>query len=263
MKKYFLFSLIALLFIVSFPLNAAMVQLVAIGDTTDEKLGHTMDLDVQMVYAEAAKIAQNLDLPLRTTQLKGLLVTPQNVINTLNSLTIDPDDIVILYCNLHGYRTVYKETRWPILFFGLRGQGVEFDTLINILASKNPRFLLAMAESCNKVMKNAPPVYRQQAFATGTELVKINYKKLFMEQSGTIIISTSSPDEYAWAWVNEGALFTMSFIEMLKTVTNSQNEPKWDDLIEKAKEKTQQMVLDNELDSFQTPQYEINLRPSN
>jgi hypothetical protein len=241
--------------------EAANLYALLIGDTEDSNLGYAFQQDLDLMHKEVKKIAKETGLTLNVSLFQGWQVTPEKVLQQIEELKIHSDDVLILYFTIHGYRTESKESRWPNLFFGLEQRGVDFDYINQIVKGKNPRLLLSIADSCNNTLPDGLiPTIQQKALPVrmpNSAKVKANYKKLFLESAGTIIISGSIPGQYSWAYTYLGGIYTLNFVEALKESVYGKKPADWQTLLDKAAFKVSEAVI--ELNETQTPQYDLQL----
>lgn len=230
--------------------NCDVITIVAC-DTHANNLQTAVRNDLVNIRNEAAKIALYTKLDLKELIFDGDTMEPKTFLSTLRSLKFAKDDIVFFYFSGHGYRTYSKEEAnfWPDLFFTKAGEGVDYSQVLQILSSKNPKFLLAIADCCNNYLDDltAPPVIKQ-ALKPNTTALEKNYKKLFLEMKGSILIASSSVSEYSWSYP-KGAVFTLAFIQSLTEETTRKSDPKWQVILNKTTQRIKR---------HQTPIYLIN-----
>ncbi len=213
-------------------LQAANLITVIVADTADESIGSSTAADFQKVRAEAQKISSYTGLRLKEVTLKGKDVRPAVLLRKMEQLRVNEDDVVFFYFSGHGYRTSDKEGNpWPNLFFSLVSEGIDFSFVAKELQEKKPRLLLLLADVCNSFVPDAwapPLVYK--AFggaAPDQEVIKANYRSLFLETSGTVMITSSEVGEYSYA-TPEGGLFTLEFLKSLNKAVKSTEYPDWE-----------------------------------
>jgi len=126
-----------------------------------------------------------------------------------------------------------------------------------LISEKKPKFRVLMADCCNAVVEGLS-VKRQRSFSTVADDVNESfdvYKNLFKEPEGHIIVTSSSPGEYALG-VSSGGLFSMSFLQVLQMAVTAASPITWAELLSATKQVT--IKLAEGPQQF-TPQYEINL----
>lgn len=211
---------------------------------------------VDNMQREVKKIAAITGLTLNGLVFEGWQVQIDNVLSEISKLEIQPDDVVLIYFSMHGCRSHKKTSKWPDLIFSINqanGNGyLDFQKVNELILAKKPRFLLAMAESCNtyREMNNKSPEeddddedidedisdenkeicylpspshnkmilsdLENSLYNGFTEEDEIAlYRKLFCSSKGSVIISSSSPGESAIKYPIIGGIFTIKFLESL------------------------------------------------
>lgn len=223
--------------------DAANLHAILVADTTDESIGSYTEIDLRLMKGEMQKIAANTGLDLKFTVLEGRSVLTQKFLKTLSGLKIEEDDTVVFYFSGHGYRTASKgESPWPNLFFSLENKGVEYELVVEKLEAYHPRFLLVISDSCNNVMADdyAPPLVRKWFPRIMTqELVKENYRHLFLNVKGVVMVTSSRAGQVSWAtpW---GGLFTIRLAANLNTEVRKSNGVSWQSILEKTYQDVQE-----------------------
>jgi hypothetical protein len=252
MKKYYINFLFILLLagICTLPQQseAATLRGIILGDTND-LLGDFIQSGISEMEQEMRTIAAYSDMDLEITVLKGNLFNSQKILETLENLKVDEEDTVFLFSFSHGYREKQTSTPWPSIHIktdNWLGEGIDQLVLTEILQEKNPKLLISMFSCCNSYVEDwykPNRVTRSLRFAlSNAELVKKNYKHLFRETSGTIMMSSSTPGKYSLAYERFGEIFLSAFLDTLRT--SSQNETlDWPSLFAKAHDKTGQISV--------------------
>lgn len=223
-KRYLIqpILLVAVLFLPAGVVWAAALHAIIVADVNDTSIGADQDV---------AAIQKMTDTIRRATCLGGediVIVAGRGkrvvIENTLNQLSVNPDDVVIFYYSGHGANPGGGD-RWPML--GIEGQSTPVPNLLKLssvkktLQSKNPRFLITMADACNKPMPGSADRGRRQSNQPA------GFKKLFLGYKGTIIASSSIPYQYSYGDPQNGGLFTQQFLNALNQVQASPN-PNWE-----------------------------------
>jgi hypothetical protein len=257
-------KLIATLFVCTFlastALQGADLHVVLVGDTTDLSLGTAFQNDLDLLQEETKKIAAATGMGLNVSLFSGKQVTTEKVVNAVMGLDVQPEDAVIIYFTMHGYRFDSKKSPWPNLFFGVEQRGIDFGYLNEIVKEKNPRFLLSIADCCNNVAPEGsiPTIGRQDMFFSGlNKASKSNYRKLFLETSGSIIISSAVPGEYSWAYTKLGAVYSLKFLESLEEAVRNSKSADWQTILDNTSLKVTKALIP--AGESQTAQYELSI----
>ena len=211
------------------PALAQTLHAIIIADTDDPSIGVSVqkdyDKNVALMRAAAAGAGMTLDLK----AISGSQLTMSNVKSVLSAMTAGPNDTIVFYYSGHGYRLWAKQDKYPYLY--ISQDGLDFNQVVNQLRNKKPRLLLAVTDSCNEYADKRPEA---RAFAMKREVPQPNYRRLWLEAKGEIVIASSSQGEFAWGDDTKGGYFTARFHEahdreILKP------EPSWDGILTTAK----------------------------
>lgn len=227
-NKIFCFSILVLcsMFGKTVYLEAADLHLIITGDLAAEDLQDGIQQDLLGMAAFAQKAADQTGLNLITHSFLRGEDLPNRLIEGITQLEVQSDDVMIFYYSGHGYRPSGKEeTPWPNMYFTESGMGVELDLVIDILSVKHPRLLFITSDSCNSVLPDilSPPLAKQmQAKVQRLEsFLNANYKKLFLETKGTIIVASSRPGLASYSEGTIGGFYTFTFLNLFDAFLES------------------------------------------
>lgn len=275
--------------------HAAILHAILVADSNGAEFEMLSNIDY--MKREIKRIAVLTDLELNALAFEGRQVRKENILHHISALDIQPDDIVILYFNLHGSRTHEKENQWPDLNFlidiGLYGDDgyLDFNHINDIVKNKQPRFILSLADSCNGYRDDfdfdddeededasenedgilaypipdpayEPVVLKDSEIKFYKETAEEDdidlYRYLFLDQQGCILISSSSPGEHAIKLPVIGGVYTVQFLRSIHDAEISFFTPSWQSILEDAAMGTQIQLLQQKK-NVHTPQFEINL----
>jgi len=251
-KKYlWLYFAMSMLFIplLSTSAWAASLHAIIVADVNDKGIGADQDV---------AAIQKLTDTTRRATCLGGQDVVvhagrgkSQEVNKTISDLSVSSDDVVFFYYSGHG-ANLRGGDRWPVM--GVEGQTganhLKLSDVEKALQSKNPRLLITMADACNKFISGAGVTQRGRK----EEQKAIGFKKLFLSYKGSIIASSSSPDQFSYGDPQNGGGFTRQFLRVLNEVQASSN-PNWESI----KTMVTKDIPVNTPQKVQTPQMKVEL----
>lgn len=251
-------------------IEAATLHAVIVGDTNDEDIGDSTDIDIDNMYYYLKRAASKSGLSSNVNMIYGNSATRDNVIKKIEQLEVGPDDVVIAHFAMHGYRFRDKESIWPNLFFGESDNGLELEYVIAKIREKNPRMFFAIADTCNSYVKKGSISTKRDIgwidWIFGiTE--KKNFQKLFLNYSGSIIASGASPGQSSWGNDTVGGYMTASLVESLKEVLGHENEEdvSWEAIFSQIEGRVEKLMNpDGDEDPVvQTPQFQIDLQRIN
>lgn len=243
-------------FLVANSLSAATLHGILLCDTIADKISASVAADLAKVRQELQKVRAHTDLGYKEKVFTGPDLNA-NVLQWIKDTEVGADDVVVIFFSGHGFRTGSKtDNVWPNVYFSAVNKGVDFYLLVQLLHDKSPRLLLAIADCCNNVLPEAyaPELMKgKKTFFAGVKKPDVfgNYRRLFLESSGVIIISSSEPKEFSWG-TRFGGLYTLAFFDSLKSELNS-FDPNWRVLLDRASMK----VIKRNVG--QTPQFELKL----
>lgn len=287
-KKICLFSLLAV------DLQAVTLHTILVGDTMEGEISYSSEFGIDAMRRQATRIASNLGMRLDLVTYEGYHAYPDNVLDYLNNLQVNFDDVIFICFFMHGGRDKLKASKWPDIFMAVQ-EKIDFGLFVAKAKEKNPKFLFAMAESCNNycdlppdfpetdlddepltkelalkyILKRGPFTHEvidnvAEHIADTTEKEEIEkYRKLFLETSGSIVISTSSPGQFSRRdHLLTGGVFTANFLRTLRQnigmLDNWLNKDvSWLTILEQAKQKTVEQVAADK--AIQIPQFEIDI----
>jgi len=281
MRKLFIFFL-ALLPVIS---EAGTFHAILIGDTEDGAIGISVQRDLSNIKKEVKEIAKLTEQKLDLHLLEGSDFNTERVFETLCELEVEPDDAILLYVSSHGFREKTKIQKWPNIHFPgfldiVEGslaytseQGLDQTEATAILLSKSPRLLISLVDVCNSVVDREVPraenPYQKALFISwlfpDSEQKKENYTRLFLEERGAVISSSSGPGQYSLSTSRGGGFFTEQFLTALHQCTAKEEPASWDLIFEEARNKTVEKIqwymengyLEKDEQYMQTPQYEF------
>ncbi|MCE2982378.1 MAG: caspase family protein [Parachlamydia sp.] len=268
------------------PIQAASLHAVLVGDSLNDSDPTGFDGGVDLWQREVKKIAALSGMDLKGVIFEDENCRIENVLAYVENMKVEDDDMILIYFAVHGSRTREKANKWPDLFFSLDRQKIDFNVFNEIVKQKGARLVISIADSCNNIVNsngNTQP-YQLKNLMEGQEIetnvisnttsyndlavkhapqeLVSKYRNLFRNQSGYIVVSTSSPGEYSIKHCLTGGIFTGQLIENLRK-TRMSAQITWESLLQTAKEATSRKVdtIKGELSLSlgQTPQFEIQL----
>ena len=221
------------------PVNGGQLHLVMALDVEDSKIGESVIIDLNNMSEEVQRISAFTGMEVVSHVLAGCSFSTKNVLNTLDSMEVAPDDMIFFYYSGHGYRVQSKRDQWPVMFFGWRGHCLDLGTVADVVASKNPRFALVVADCCNNYISEvaAPPYRHIGKKSGGDNLTEVdNYRRLFLESEGLYLVCSSSMGEYSYA-LEFGGLYTTTFLDVLQNEATNPDGADWEVIFHQVSER--------------------------
>lgn len=239
-----------------FKLDGGEIKAILLCDMKAEHIEKSVAADSKNVESALKKIASKTGLKLSLQKF-----SPDKMkdpfLRHINTLTINKDDIIFFYFSGHGFRTESKkENQWPNLFLTKDDKAIDFKEVFQLLKEKNPKLLIAFTDCCNNVLpeESVPSLSPINAYKGQKPVAPelSNYKRLFLNTKGSIIIAGAAPGEFSWG-TTSGGLFTLAFLEAINDEVKYLRPASWRYILDRAALKIVKR------DIGQTPQYEINI----
>ena len=245
-----LFIAIALLFGNA---SAQTVHVINYCNTLDKDIG--ADVDYQRTVQEASYVASFLNYDIQFYTGEGEDCSNENLNAVLNSLQCGPEDVVIFYYSGHGSRFPQDKGEWPQLCLKYNGyqsgKWISMESVMEKLKTKGAYFTLVMADCCNAggVSSDKSLLSKVSKPAVDNEVVRRNYKKLFLGTKGMVAVTSSKKGQTSAGGPTHGGLFSYMFFETaLYSACIGETPATWESILSNVKRLTEKK---------QEPHYEI------
>lgn len=212
-----------------------------------------------------------------TKDFYGYNTTPSNCRNAVANLQCDKNDIIVFYYVGHGGRSQHDKSNFPQMCLASNDENkfVPLEWVHNTLKTKGARLTLTIGMCCNSydegiTPKEAPKFGKNNGNTYINNTNVKNIQKLFLENTGDLIISSSSAGETSAAIYDEfsGNLiktdlgytdyFSYFLIKLLEQYTSYDDGYKLDDYFKHISSTV--LKVTNDDGHKQTPQYASNIR---
>lgn len=223
--------------------HAANLDVVMIGDTMANGIAEGVEKDLRNMQAEVQEISHYTGLELKTVMITGQDVRQDKIRSELANLKVNSDDVVLFFYSGHGsHENKDPNNPWPYLLLSRDKSTIDLETINSILMSKHPRFLLSVANACNSLEapKDSPGDFKMDAQIDYTWLVnhdwkaENNYRKLFLETNGTILVTSSKVGEPSYGKPSYGGYYPYAFVVSLQQEVQYFNHPSWGSILKKS-----------------------------
>ena len=242
-------------------------------DTTDDDVGRIDILGRQVLYNRFINVINAALAPAGYSSdiqdFYGTRTTPENCKNAVASLKCDEKDIVVFYYIGHGTRAKSDPTPYPQMLLASTNidKFIPLSWVNDQLKTKGARLAVTLGMCCNVVQdvtSKVSPTFSVNYGNTYVEDVAIkNIQKLFLENTGNIIVSSASPSQSSIAIpvttdiVPAGKyidLFTTSLIHVFDHHVKNNKSITWETVLDNLKEYVNDASVGR-----QTPIYEANI----
>ncbi|MCQ2973478.1 MAG: caspase family protein [Bacteroidales bacterium] len=233
--------------------------------TQDESIGESVKTDVKLVKTKFSSIAENLGINYEETIISDNNFCKENLVNSINNLSVNPNDIIVFIYSGHGFRFDDDTDEYPRMYLRYEGnlEGGDYMSttdVYNQLVDKGAKLTLVFTDCCNSEYGATRDEIESAAFGTrasggNTDIQKL--KALFIDQSGSLRATAAKAGQYALCDASGGFLLT-SIINNIQSQVSalSKEEPSWSKIIENAssyvKKKTSNQI--DEAGNTQEPQ---------
>ena len=242
-------------------------------DTTDDDVGRIDILGRQVLYNRFINVINAALAPAGYSSdiqdFYGTRTTPENCKDAVASLKCDEKDIVVFYYIGHGTRAKSDPTPYPQMLLASTNidKFIPLSWVNDQLKTKGARLAVTIGMCCNVVQdvtSKVSPTFSVNYGNTYVEDVAIkNIQKLFLENTGNIIVSSASPSQSSIAIpvttdiVPAGKyidLFTTSLIHVFDHHVKNNKSITWETVLDNLKEYVNDASVGR-----QTPIYEANI----
>lgn len=200
-------------------LAGSVFHLIMVTNSNDATLGNGFEANHQNIKSLFKEVANTCNMRLDLIEVGGSNFGKYAISNALNSVTVNPNDVVVFYYSGHGFRFTDQTVDWPNLdlrksvneSLNENSLNLGSDVYMN-LAAKNPRLLMVIGECCNAPMGKSTPSTQNPAYMPmAPAIVNSTAVRNLVSQRGKILVATSKPNEYTWYYQNTGGIFGSNF----------------------------------------------------
>jgi hypothetical protein len=217
--------------LVNFAFGQNVFSIAIIGN--DDK---TRENDLEQFSLICKDIANNLNYPLKVSQLTGTRFTVKNTRETLQNLKLNSNDIVIVYYS--GKGNIEDERKWPQ--FNFKEEDLPMRDVSAIIKSKKPKLFLIIGDCDQK--DYVPDFDFKSMVVLHPAAENQNFKTIFTDFKGrtSIQISSTSVGQGAKRDKRFGSVFLKEFKSAFENETNSETtSPSWNNIREQTIKKVQ------------------------
>lgn len=254
MKRISIILLLTFLAIV--PASAQKIIAIAMANTLDigkNGIAASCKVDYDRFIKEVSIIADCLDYEFTLSSFYGFTgeeCTKANLLATLSAIQPTNKDIVFFYYSGHGTHAANDNDLLPQMCMKYKSiadqdEFIALRTVREKLQGKNAKLNILMVDCCNNIFPGVMPRFlmRESNATTITDDATTMMKKLFLENSGTVILTSSKKGQTSGGTDMEGGVFSSAFWDKLEEMKKGAITPTWNALQQKTKE---QVLLDTQ-----------------
>lgn len=240
--------------------SAQKIHAISFCNTTDEKIGESCLVDHERFVNEVDVISAYINYDVEWYSNIGDKCSKENLEAVLENLNCTNKDVVLFYYSGHGVHAKGDQSAWPQMCLKYNAYEEEKFVPVRVvdeaLTKKNPRLRIILTDCCNNVADwvSVKGILAMEAGSSeySQENVK-NYRKLFIEQGGSIIATGSKKGQYSYC-TSKGGYFSIAFWDQVFLAGKGKIEQNWNTVLSEMK-KTVLEGTDNE----QEPYYSANV----
>jgi hypothetical protein len=219
------------------------IHSVLLTDSSDERLGVLFDITAVRWERLLKQVAKRLDQELNVVLLADDSFHEGALIEALDGMEVEAEDSLVFYYTGHGFHRPGKSHLLPTL--KLDKAPLALSVVVELIKEKGAGFNLIVADCCNHYLSKRSPLNRRAAAlelgsaASATEEgMDSRFNQLFLQEEGTIVITSAGPGEFSWYNPEKAGVFSYFFLRSLRDETKSLACPSWYELFYAAAEET-------------------------
>lgn len=211
------------------------LHFLAVGDTHDENIGDTVELDLKTVPRLFEASAGAAGMGFHAGIASGDRFRVGAIRSQVANLRVGHDDAVVYYYSGHGARSASKADAWPVMALGGDGFGgydaFDLAWVYATLREKRPRMLLVAVDCCQQEVPDG--ILNELAFTKGlrSPAQPGPARALFAEFQGEVLAMSCRPGELSSCSPAEGGFFTSRFVSAIAGALQGRHAPSWDAIL--------------------------------
>lgn len=218
------------------PAAASTVYAILVGDTEDPTIGAGVTVNLNKVRSLLHQVRDEGHIAVVVSEVKDEKFNCTEILKAIRAVPVTANDAVIFYYAGHGFRRAVTQTQFPEFdcrrsvnsndradLSGVTGSLLKFGASGPRPA---PRLVIAIADACNVVIEEQE-IPRQASPRYARPNRGPAFRQLFLQYSGTLIMSGSPPGDAAW-YLQTGGFFTSQLMNVVNSHALSLAEARWE-----------------------------------
>ncbi|GAB3643729.1 caspase family protein [Spirosoma arcticum] len=209
--------------LVTFGGRAQTLHAIMVADTKDPVLARACAYDVAVVHRQLVQVSAAIGYRLNEQLISQADFGRKQLDKALQSVSPQPNDILLFYYSGHGYNLNGRADRFPILMLdkkaGSTHQNPGLLAIHTLLKRKKARLCITLGDCCNTIASTirGQPTKRvlPKPLMLTNDSLNAAYRNLFLNVSGDALIASSAPPQRALAHPDSGSFYTRAFDEAL------------------------------------------------
>ena len=230
---------------ISMGMSAQSLHFIAFCNTLDPQIGVSCGKDYEHVYGMVCYLADALGYEEHVSMNIEQDCSKERLTAVLNELSCGKDDIVFFYYSGHGVHAAADAANLPQMCLKYeafeQAKFVPVRVVKEALDKKGARLNVIVTDCCNNIADwvTAKGIFANKGNASPTlrDVNVKNFKKLFLDKKGTVIMTSSKKGQTSGCY-DSGGCFTNSFIEMMDGVGTGSVTPDWTQFANSVKQAT-------------------------
>ena len=214
------------------------IHVIGFANTLDEKIGSACETDMVTLATEIGEIASYLEYELEWYTFEGEQCSKENLENTIGSLSCGPQDIIVFYYTGHGARSLQDDSPFPQMCLKYssyqQDKFVPVHRVVELLEKKPARFTLVLTDCCNSAVSVVTPksnAIQSKGISVYNPALAPKYRKLFVDQSGMLVATSSKSGQASGCSSMYGGFFTFGFFESLAQAVSGGIADSWSSIL--------------------------------
>ena len=213
------------------------LRVIIVAEFDDVNLRSACLKDVEIMSHNFQQISEGINYKVQRIELNRETFTAAAVRTTLDTLTVQPSDVLFFYYTGHGFNTEANQSNYPFLRLkDWQSSPLSLDEVSAKLQGKRARLSISIGDCCNSIL----PLARGLPLAmvhkgTGVDQDDINrvLQKLFIESCGAVKVSSAQKKQFSNADPVNGSLYTQAFENAFENMLdkNSPELVSWETLL--------------------------------